>query len=225
MTDALRRKNTEDMTLRLGLAEHAAGEQFTRLAFELEHRKPPIRIDLSEILPSEAIRSVLGGALDVAIVLETGTAPGLKISRAWSDPLFLLAPLGHALGSRDRVSLTEIKNERFVLPDPKYSPGCAAQLEALFVRYGVVPVRRVNVEHQNAMTSLVAAGKGLAFLPGSIAEGLTTVVVVPVAEVDACFDSWLLYRADEESSEPLAFVLEVAGSINAEAPGGWTAPA
>ena len=87
------------------------------------------------------------GTLGAAVVLETAMAPGLKVTHAWSDPLVLLAPLGHALGSRDRVPPTEIKTERFVLPDPKYSPGCAAQLETLFLRYGVRPDRRVNVEH------------------------------------------------------------------------------
>lgn len=183
MTNSLRREDAEDVYLRLGLAEHAAGEQFTRLAFELEHRKPPIRIEFSEISPAKAIRLVSRKKNYAAVVLETAKAPGLKVTHAWSEPLVLLAPLGHALGSRDRVSLTEIKTERFVLPDPKYSPGCAAQLETLFLRYGVKPDRRVNVEHQNAMTSLVAAGQGLAFLPGSIAEGLTTVVVVPVSVV------------------------------------------
>lgn len=158
--EALRSGAIDGAAVRLGLAEHAAGEPFTRLLFELEHHRPAISVELSEILPADAIRLVAGGELDIAIALETVVAPGLRCRRAWAENVALLLPLGHDFAQRIAISFSEITTEKFILPHPISSPGCALQLETLFDRYSVRPARRVLVEHQNAMASLVAAGKG-----------------------------------------------------------------
>lgn len=200
-------------SIKLGLAESAAGEPFTRFLFELEQRSPPIEVDLREVGSGEAARLVVERALDVAIVLEQLDVVGIRRVRAWADPMSLLTPIGHPLAERDRVSLNEIGAERFVTPQPSASPGYAAQLEALFVRHRFRPAKQVMVKHQNTMVSFVATGKGLSLIPDSIAHGLTTVAVVPLAEQDAEVVSWLLFR-EEDASEGVSFAIEMASMID-----------
>jgi DNA-binding transcriptional LysR family regulator len=196
------------------LAEHAAGEPFTRFLFELEHRTPSIVVDLREIAPAEAARLVVDRVLDLAIVLQPIDAPGLRRSRGWAEPLSLVVPLGHPLAERDQASLSEIASERFILPPPAASPGYAAQVEALFARHDLRPATRTSAKHQNTMVSFVATGRGISFAPESIAHGLTTVAVLPLAEEDAEVVSWLIYR-DEDASDGLSFALEVAAAVGA----------
>jgi DNA-binding transcriptional LysR family regulator len=200
--------------LALGLAEHAAGEPFTRFLFELEHRAPSIVVDLSEIASAEAARLVVDRVLDLAIVLQPIDAPGLRRSRGWAEPLSLVVPLGHPLAERARVSLSEVVLERFVLPPPAASPGYAAQIETLFARHDLRPAARTLLKHQNTMVSFVATGRGVSLLPDSIAHGLTTVAVLPLDEEDAEVVSWLLYR-EEDSSDGVSFALEVATVVGA----------
>lgn len=193
----------------VGLTESAALEPFTRFLFELEHRNPPISVDLREVAPGEAARLVVEGVLDLAIVLEALEASGLRRARAWAEPLVLIAPLNHLVAERDQVSLKEIATERFILAHSGPFPGYAAQIERLLDRYQVRPVGHTMVKHQNTMVSFTAAGRGLSILPESIAHGLTTVAAVPLAEEDAELVSWLLYR-EEDESDGMSFALEVA---------------
>lgn len=198
--------------LAIGLAEHAAGEPFTRFLFELEHRTPPITVDLREIASTEATRQVEERVLDLAIVLEPVDVAGLGRLRAWAEPLTLVTPIGHGFADRDTLSVRELANERLILPHPRSSPGYAAQVEALLQRYDVSTTKRSTVKHQNTMISFAATGRGLGFLPESIAQCMTTVAVVPLAEADAEVVSWLLYREDD-ASDGLSFALEVAAVV------------
>lgn len=197
----------------VGLAEHAAGEPFTRFLFELEHRHPPISVDLREVAPAEAVRLVTDRVLDLAIVLEPVGVASLRCVRAWGERLALIAPLGHPLAERDRVSLAEVASERFVMPNSTVSPGYAGQIQALLSSHGVRQGSRRPVKHQNTMISLASAGRGLAILPESVAHGLTAVAVLPLGD-HAEIVSWLVYR-DEEASPELSFALEVAAVIDA----------
>lgn len=178
--------------IQIGLTESAALEPFTRFLFELEHRNPPISVDLREVAPGEAARLVSEGALDLAIVLEALEASRLRRVRAWAEPLLLIVPFSHPVAERDRVSLRELATESFILAHSGPFPGYAAQIGVLLDRYQVRPVGHTFVKHQNTMVSFTAAGCGLSLLPESIAHGLTTVAVVPLAEEDAELVSWLL---------------------------------
>ena len=212
---AVRGEEVEQLQqIKLGLAEHAAGEPFTRFLFELEHRHPPVSVDLQEVTPAEALRLVSDGILDWSIVLEPVKAAGLRSVRAWGETLALIVPLGHPLAERDTVSITNIVADRLITPNANVSPGYAAQIEALLARRGGGPSARRSVKHQNTMISLVSTGRGLALLPESIAHGLTSVAVLPLADEDAEIVSWLVYRDDEPSPE-VSFALEVAAVIDA----------
>ena len=197
----------------VGLAEAAAGEPFTRFLFELEHWQPPITFDVREVTPSEVTQSVLDGVLDVAISLAPVKASGLRTVRAWAERLSLLAPFGHPLAERDQIALADLSSETFIMPNAVLSPGYAGQLQGLFERHGLRPTKTVVVKHQNTMISFVAMGRGLAVLPETVVHGLTTVVVVPLAEDDAEGVSWLVYR-DEEPSEVVSVALELASLID-----------
>lgn len=204
---------SQPQRISIGLTESAALEPFTRFLFELEHRTPPISVDLREVAPGEAARLVQEGVLDLAIVLESLESSRLHRVRAWAEPLLLIAPFSHPVAERDRVSLREIATERFILAHPGPFPGYAAQIERLLDRYQVRPAGHATVKHQNTMVSFTAAGRGLSLLPESIAHGLTTVAVVPLAEEDAELVSWLLYR-EEDASDGMSFALEVASVIS-----------
>lgn len=200
--------------IRLGLTEHAAVEPFTRFLFGLEHGRPSMPVDLREIAPAEVPRMVADGELNVAIVLDAVEATGLRRVRAWAEPFSVVAPIDHPLAERERISLRDIATECFVLAHAGVFPGYAAQIDDLFARHDVRPSKRTIVKHQNTMVSFTSNGRGLALLPQSIAQGLTNVAVIPLAESDAEMVSWLVYR-DGDPSDAVSFAFEVASVIDA----------
>ncbi len=151
--------------------------------------------------------------LDLAIVLESLEMSHLRRVRARAEPLLLIAPFGHPVAERDRVSLNELATEPFILAHSGPFPGYAAQIEALLYRYQLRPSGHTVVKHQNTMVRFTAAGRGLSLLPEPIAYGLTTVAVVPLAEEDAELVSWLLYR-EEDASDEVSSALELASVLS-----------
>lgn len=200
----------------LGLGEHAAGEPFNRFLFELEHRVPPIAVDLTEIAPADAARLLSDRILDCAMVLTPLNGSGLRSVRAWAEAFVLLAPLGHPLAERDDIALQELASEAVVMPHAASLPGYSAQLEDVLSRHGARSSPQLLAKHQNIMVSHVAAGRGFALLPESIAHGLTTVAVVPLSHRDAEIVTYFAYR-DGEVSDAIAFALEIAALIDRHA--------
>lgn len=198
----------------VGLAEHAAGEPFTRFLFELEHRHPPIAVDVREVTSEEASGLVADRILDLAVVLKQADAPGLRHARAWAEPLSLIVSMNHHLADRGSVSIQEIASQPFIMPHSGTSPGYVGQIEALFDRCDVRPAKTHIAKHQNMMVTFASTGRGLALLPESFAHGLTVVAVLPLVEPQAELVSWLLYR-EEDASDGVSFALEMAAAIEA----------
>ena len=200
--------------VRLVLGEDLAGEPFTRLLFELEHYRPPIAVDLRELIHGEAARLVRDGGADLALTLEGRERGGLMQVRGWAEPFVLVTSLGHPFAERDKVALAEVAAESLALPRASICPGYLSQVEALLERYGVRVPERVSVRHWNTAVSFASTGRALALVPASFVNGATSVAVIPIAEPDAELVTWLLHP--EELSPAASLVLKVAALIDAD---------
>ena len=210
---AARRDDSEEPNaVRLALGEDLASEPFTRLLFELEHHNPKLELEVRELLHTEAARLVRDRGADVAITLNPRTEPELKRVRAWSEPLMVIAPIGHTFADREKVSLRELADQTLALPSADECPGYLAQIESLLEQHGVRPAHRRNVRHWNTAVSFAATGHAIALCPTTMVHTATAVAVVPLEEGDAELVTWLLYREDEPSSA-VSLVLEIAADV------------
>jgi len=199
--------------IRLALAEDLAGEPFTRLLFELEHRHRGAAVEVRERTHAEAAKLVREAGADVMISLDERPHEGLLRRRGWSEQLKLILPLGHPLADRDRVSLGEIGRERLALPRPSVCPGYLRQIEDVFGRHGIPITDRESVRHWNTAVSFAAAGKAVALFPASFVNGNTSVAVIPVEQTDAELVTWLFYRDGDDDSPAVSTALEVAALV------------
>ena len=201
--------------IRLALGEYLAGETFTQMLFELEHRQPSTRVDISELAHADAIRPVQEGEADVAITIDGRSGNGLVQRRGWGEPLMAVVPLGHDLAERDVVGLSELTSERLAMPSASLCPGYVAQIETLFSRHGLSISSRTAVRHWSTAVSFASTGRVIALCPHAFINGTTSVAAVPVAETDAELVTWLHY-SDLERSPAVALVLEIARLIDAD---------
>ena len=216
LTASVRRTDGEEPeTIRLALGEDLASEPFTRLMFELEHHKPRVSLEIRELLHAEAARLVRDGGADVAITLNPRAEPELAQTRGWSEPLTAVAPIGHAFGARDKISLRDLVDETLALPSPAECPGYLKQVEELLGRHQVRPADRRDVRHWNTAVSFAATGHAIALCPLTMFNTATAVVVVPLEEEDAELTTWILYR-EGELSPAVSLVLEIAAKVASE---------
>ena len=88
-------------------------------------RFPRTRLYLDEDLPGVALRRLRLGTLDAALSgLPDGQAPrGLEAREVWIPPQEILMAADHPLAKRRRVSLEDLRHERWGLWDEKTCPG------------------------------------------------------------------------------------------------------
>jgi len=124
---------------------------------------PSVKIDLEETLSQEAVRAVVAGTTEVAIVGENTPLEGLVSFVCDVDELVLLLPAQHALARRTTVSLREAAALDFV--GLNRSTSLMRQIAVLAGSVGCALKVRVQVRNFDAVCRMVSAGIGAAIVP------------------------------------------------------------
>ena len=138
-------------------------------------RHPAVDLVLGVAEPDEALPSLRAGDVDIAVVVEPfgpADAPADDLHRVHllADPYFVLLPTGHRLTACTDVDLVELAGDPWV--DTASAPGhCqAAALDACRAA-GFTPAYAVQADEYPTTQGFVAAGLGVALVPG-LALGL-----------------------------------------------------
>lgn len=126
---------------------------------------PGVVLDLQDAISEDAVRGVLRGAAELAVIGDNTAAEGLRTLVCDVDELVLLLPPGHALlpARGGRVALADVLQHDLVAfgRTTSLTRQLASAAEAI-----QQPLRlRAQVRSFDAMGRMVAAGLGLAVLP------------------------------------------------------------
>ena len=129
---------------------------------------PGIQIQMNEADSHEVVLALLEGRADLGVFADRTPAPGLQTQPYRRDRLVLVVPPGHPLATRRRIGFAEAATYDFV----SLSQGTSlAQRLALASGQIGVPLRiRIHVRSFDAMCQMVAAGLGIAVLPGTAVQ-------------------------------------------------------
>ncbi len=124
---------------------------------------PDVVIDLEDVLSEDAGRGVASGASELAVIGENTPTDGLQSIVCDTDELMLLVPAKHSLVRRKRVTLAQALEHDLVALGratslTRHISGAA---DAVGSRMRI----RVQVRSFDALSRMVAAGRGLAILP------------------------------------------------------------
>jgi DNA-binding transcriptional LysR family regulator len=148
-----------------------------------QHRQLKLRV--SERQPDEAIRLVVAGHLDIALVNDWMNAPlvlpdGVQRVLIMNDPVDLAVPADHPLAGRASVELTELSAEPWITWP--YGAICHEWLTQTLRQHGLTPEVTHTAEEHQTQLAMVAAGLGIAVMPrlgrGSI-EGVSIITLKP----------------------------------------------
>ncbi len=125
---------------------------------------PGIRIELEEENSSEVVLAVLDGRADFGIFADRTPAMGLQVMNYREDRLVLVVPRDHDLARRRSVRFEEAIEYDFVCLSrgTSLAKRLLSETEALGRRLKM----RIQVRSFDAICLMVAAGMGVAILPG-----------------------------------------------------------
>ena len=129
------------------------GWQDMLVAFRGQH--PDLAVQITQADSIERIlTTVASGDADIAVLadLEVREPAGLRVEVLAEEPLYVIAPPSHALAGREHVALTQLHEERWVLPPIEH---------ALLDRAGLRPLLATDAPTPAMVRSLVLAGAGI----------------------------------------------------------------
>jgi DNA-binding transcriptional LysR family regulator len=122
-------------TLRLGSTPAARFEIRPALLARLREQHPGIAVDASEATTGNLTRELLSRRLDVAIGFCTDPVPGVARRTLQEEPVHVLMRRGRG----DEVTLSDLRDCRFVVPAPGLNEGFERRLRRLCRAEGFTP--------------------------------------------------------------------------------------
>jgi LysR family transcriptional regulator, transcription activator of glutamate synthase operon len=124
---------------------------------------PDVRFRLSQASAGRLAETVRDGRSD--LLLTSPRPEGLAWTALFEEPLRLVVPPDHRLSTRRRIRLAELADDEFVVMRPEY--GLRGITDALCERAGFSPRVAFEGDDPETLRGLVAAGLGVAVLPGN----------------------------------------------------------
>ncbi len=206
---ARRAARAETGRLAIGYVSSASYELLPAVLRAFRRRAPDVLLVLEEMNSSEQSRGVLAGTLDLGFVRRPPpTDRRLAGTVVWREPIVVAVPRDHPLAAPRAIRLRQLAVEPFVIFPARPRPSWADVALDLCRGAGFEPrVVQEAVEMVSAL-SLVAAGIGVALVPGAVrAVRRPGVVFRPLTP--APWSELMLVRRNEPPTALIARFLEV----------------
>lgn len=154
--------------LRIGLTGTAAFSHLPRMARIVRRELPAVALEIrADMLTPPQCEGLRTGALDLGVLRPPAAGDGIALRTIDVEPLVLAVSVDHRLAVEPVVAMTDLRGESFVA----YSSPDSAVNDAVLRscrRAGFVPHREHSAPGTAVLLALVAAGLGVAVLPGSV---------------------------------------------------------
>jgi DNA-binding transcriptional LysR family regulator len=167
--------------LRIGFTAASGFSILGQLLEEISAILPDVDVDLQELVTGEQIQALETGELDLGLARPPFDKDVFDSRLLYRESMMVAVPAGHRLARRGgMVGNEDLKDEALIM----HSPLQARYFYDLVIR--MLPVQHGNVVHTVSqiltMVSLVAAKRGVAFVPRSAtALGIQGVEFLPLA--------------------------------------------
>lgn len=165
--------------LALGAFPAAMSVLVPRVIARLAHTDPSLRVTLEDAPTPTLLDRMREGRLDVAVIAVAPDLPDYDLGDLRHDVLLAEAlrvavPAGHRLAGRVPVTPSDLRDEPWIAGE------AAAEGEPIFAAWPTLeqPTIAYTSRHWPARLGMVAAGLGLALIPGIAAESVPAGVIV-----------------------------------------------
>ncbi len=122
---------------------------------------PDVALTLRDMHSWQQLEALRSGLIDVSVTREIGTGRTTRSEILGRQRFVALLPSSHPLADRDRLALSELAGEPFVLFSPSIAPGLHHQINALCIRAGFAPRITQEANEWYTVLGFVRAGFGV----------------------------------------------------------------
>lgn len=158
-------------TLKFGYVGSAMQEVIPRLLLQIKQEHPNILFDLKEMDNQKQINSLLSQDIDIGFVRLERAPRGLEIYPVLEEAFCLVLHKDHPIDATNFKDLAQLKDEPFILFDPKYSTSYYEQVMQIFDDSGYTPLTYHNTIHAASIYKLVENNFGISIVPKSLQAG------------------------------------------------------
>jgi DNA-binding transcriptional LysR family regulator len=131
----------------------------------MAERHPSVEVGVLEGNTTSLLPALVAGDLDLAVVNLPVTDPEVKVDPLFDEDLVVVAPEGHPLADRARVTLAELANHELLLPPPGTS--IRVDLDDAAAEAGVALRTMAELDGLRLIAELSFQGFGPSVLPSS----------------------------------------------------------
>lgn len=191
----------------------------SKITFDYRKTNPDIELHLHELDITQQVDDVHNGRIDVGFIRPPvrqwpDGMTSLTLSR---EPIIIALPKGHPLGRRRAVPIAALANESFITTYFEEGVGFHAQVAAMCRAAGLAPRITQRGRQFAAITSLVGAGLGVAFVPDTLRNLRVPNVIYRALEgAKGTTDLALIFRKSEQAPAVVSFIAKARQFIRAK---------
>ena len=125
-----------------------------------QNNYPDVVFRIEEIGHEEMLHGLMEGSLDMALMSDP-KKPNIDFIPILEDPMLVVMPLGHKLARYDRVPVSKLKKQPFIMTYESYD----LDPYRIFEKAGFIPEVKYFSRDDFAVLSMVQKGLGLAIIP------------------------------------------------------------
>lgn len=154
--------------IRLGLTGTAAFSHLPRIARVVKRELPDVALEIrADMLTPDQCDALRAGALDLGVLRPPAVGAGVELRTIEIEPLILAVSVDHRLAVEPVVSMSDLRDEPFVVYGSRDSAVNAAVLRSCR-EAGYAPQQEHRAPGTAVLLALVAAGLGVAVVPQSV---------------------------------------------------------
>jgi len=154
--------------LRLGFVDSAAYQVMPEFLQAYRRRWSKTTYELRSMSSDEQFAALQAGDIDLGISRVAGYGDQIRSVQFLREPLYLAVGGSHPLRSQKTVSMTRLKDARFISFDRRVSPTLHAELESMLALAEVPFDPIIEATEYATILGLVAADEGVAIVPAGV---------------------------------------------------------
>lgn len=157
--------------LRIGFLGSASNRVLPDLLNRINSEQPLITTSLEELSNAVQVEMILKDKLDLGFVRLASVPEDLEMKTVLRDTFSLVVPENHPIKLSNFLSVSQFKNESFILFSSDYSNNYYDQIMSICRDSGFSPKIRHKSVHALTIFRLVENGLGVAIVPTSLKDG------------------------------------------------------
>ena len=154
--------------LKFGYVGSAMQKIIPELLLKFKKKHPDVLFSLKEMDNQKQIEYLLSREIDIGFVRLERVPRGLQSFPILTESFCLVLPSDHTLGAKNFKKLSQLKDESFILFNPKYSPSYYEKVMSIFDDNGFTPIVTHNTIHSSSIYKLVQNNFGISIVPKSL---------------------------------------------------------